>query len=280
MEQVETGDKHQTEHEAPEPKRAKIEKQTTLDDSVVKLDDGDKDKRPQNDDDDKNGDKAESNDQKEAQPANGDSAVKPAEESNVPASILEKGIIYFFIRGRVGIENPGVVDDIARSHMILRPIEKDAKLGHGPIGDGGNTRLLALPKKVLPTSGKDRFMVFVEKSGASYEELKKDFLDSSDYQTKTAGTRHTPAATPVGEGVYAITSTGRESHLVYMLTLPEKLDEVQKELGLKDKDSFIISTKNPEYPGPANAQLPQSPDFPKTYAVGCEFHVGWGAFIL
>jgi hypothetical protein len=67
--------------------------------------------------------------------------------------------------------------------------------------------------------------------------------------------------------VYALTSTGRESHLAYILTLPEKLDQVQKDLGLKDKGSFILSTKNPEYPGPANAQLPEGPGFSKKYVL-------------
>ncbi|KAK3330721.1 hypothetical protein B0H66DRAFT_469549 [Apodospora peruviana] len=194
------------------------------------------------------------------------SAVEPHGRDGfetVPASILEKGIIYFFFRGRVNIDEPSNVDDIARSYILLRPIEKDAKLGSGPIGDAGNSRLCAIPKKVLPQSGRDRWISFVEKAGASFQQLKDEFLSSSDYETKTAGTRHSPAATPVGEGVYAITSTGRESHLVYMLTLPEKLGEVQKEIGLREKGSFIISTKNPEYPAPANARLPKSAEYPE-----------------
>jgi len=182
---------------------------------------------------------------------------------SVPASILEKGIIYFFFRGRVNIDEPSKVDDIARSYIILRPIAKDAKLGSGPIGDAGNSRLCAIPKKVLPQSGKDKWISFVEKAGTSFQQLKDEFLSSSEYDTKTAGTRHSPAATPIGEGVYAITSTGRESHLVYMLTLPEKLGEVQQKIGLKEKGSFIISTKNPEFPGPAYARLPEGPDYPE-----------------
>jgi hypothetical protein len=194
------------------------------------------------------------------------SAVEPhgrEEAESVPSSILEKGIIYFFFRGRVNVNRPSDVDQIARTYIILRPVEKDAKLGSGPIGDAGNSRLCMIPKKVLPQSGRDRWISFVEKSGASFQKLKEEFLASSDYETKTAGTRHTPAATPVAEGVYAITSTGRESHLAYILTLPEKLGEVQREVGLKEKGSFIISTKNPQYPGPANARLPKSPDYPE-----------------
>lgn len=193
-----------------------------------------------------------------------DTAVEThARNGSTPSTILEKGIIYFFFRGRVGIDDPSSVSDVARSYIILRPIPKDAKLGEGPIGDAGNSRLCAIPKKVLPTSGRDRWISFVEKSGASFEELKEEFLASNDYVTKTAGTRHSPAATPIGEGVYAITSTGRESHLAYMLTLPKKLGEVQMEIGLKEKGSFILSTRNPQYDAPQGTALPQGPDYPK-----------------
>jgi hypothetical protein len=195
----------------------------------------------------------------------GKSAVKPHGETETPSSILEKGIIYFFIRGRVNTENPESVSDIARSFMLLRPLPHDAKLTEGKIGDAGNIRIIALPKKTFPTSGRDRFLSFVEKTGASFDDIKNTFLKGSDYETKTAGKRHTPAATPAGEGVYAITTTGRESHLAYMLTLPEKLGEVQKELGLKSKGSFIISTRNPETSPPAGAQVPEGPDYPKEY---------------
>ncbi|KAF3013559.1 hypothetical protein E8E14_010674 [Neopestalotiopsis sp. 37M] len=196
--------------------------------------------------------------------AKGGSAEEPkAREGAVPASILEKGIIYFFFRGRVGIEDPSSVNDLARSYIVLRPIAKDAKLGEGTIGDAGNSRLIAIPKKVLPLSGKDRWIAFVEKTDASFKTLKDEFLSGSDYETKTAGTRHTPAATPVGEGIYAITTTGRENHLAYMLTLPSELGEAQKEIGLRERGSFIVSTRNPAYDAPKNVALPQGPDYPQ-----------------
>ena len=182
-------------------------------------------------------------------------------EESTPSSILEKGLIYFFFRGRVNVEDPSNVNDLARSCIVLRPLPHGAKLGDGPIGDGGNNRMLALPKKVLPVSPKDRFMVFVDKANASMEDI-KTLLSSSDYATQTAGTRHTPAATPIGEGVYAITTTGRESHLAYILTTPD-LGEVQKEVGLRERGSFVTSVKNPSYEGPANTNLPQGPGYPQ-----------------
>ena len=194
----------------------------------------------------------------------GDAVEKSTErEKSTPSSILEKGIIYFFFRGRVGIDEPSDVNDIARSYIVLRPIPHGAKLGEGPMGDDGKNRVLALPKKVLPTSPKDRFMVFVDKANNTVEDIKKNFLAASDYTTKTAGTRHTPPAAPIGEGIYAITTTGRESHLAYILTLPAEISDVQKDIGLQQKGSFIASVKNPQHEGPANTQLPEGPKFPQ-----------------
>jgi hypothetical protein len=184
-------------------------------------------------------------------------------DDRTPSNILEKGIIYFFIRGRVDVSKPESVNEIARSYFILRPIAVDEKLGTGAIDDAGNARLCVLPKKVLPSSGNDRFMAFVEKTGVTLNDLKDDFLPGNDYETKTVGHRHTPAATPVGEGVYAITTTGKESHLVYILTTPSSLGEVQKKLGLRERASFIVSAKNPKFPAPGNARLPEGPKYPK-----------------
>ena len=208
----------------------------------------------------------EANADRKAEIKNTDKAVENSSEreKSTPSSILEKGIIYFFFRGRVNIDEPSDVGDIARSYIVLRPMPHGSKLGDGPIGDAGTNRLLALPKKVLPASPKDRFMIFVEKANASLEEIKTAFA-SSNYATKTAGSRHTPAATPIGEGVYAIVSTGRESHLVYILTIPSELSEVQKDVGLQKRGSFVTSVKNPQYPSPANTNLPESPEYPQEY---------------
>ena len=188
--------------------------------------------------------------------------VSSQREESTPSSILEKGIIYFFFRGRVGIDEPSDINDLARSYMVLRPLPHGAKLGDGPIGDAGTNRLLALPKKVLPVSPRDRFMIFVEKANCSMEDIKQD-LGASDYVTQTAGARHTPAATPIAEGIYAITTTGRESHLAYILTIPSELSEVQRDVGLRERGSFVTSVKNPKYAGPANTNLPKGPDFPQ-----------------
>lgn len=189
-------------------------------------------------------------------------------EEAMPSNILEKGIIYFFTRGRVGTDDPNSVQDLARSYFVLRPLPQGAKITEGSIQDAKISRLLALPKKVWPKSGRDKFMVFVEKAKSDMASLKEEFFQGSEYSTKTTGTRQTPPVTPVGEGVYAITTTGGgqgQTHLAYMLTIPSTLSEVQKDLGLAEKGSFALSLKNPEVSGPANAQLPQKPDWPKEF---------------
>ncbi|KAK7565533.1 tetrapyrrole biosynthesis, uroporphyrinogen III synthase [Phyllosticta citricarpa] len=185
-------------------------------------------------------------------------------EKEQPSNILEKGIIYFFTRSRVGIDDPESPDDLQRSYFVLRPLPKGAKLTDGTIEDTNTNRLFALPKKVLPKSPKDRFMAFVEKANASMEQLKDEFFAGSSHETKTRGTQHQSPVTPLGEGVYAITETsGRSGHLAYMLTIPQELGEVQHEMGLRNKGSFAVSVKNPTRKGPANASLPQSPEFPQ-----------------
>lgn len=71
-------------------------------------------------------------------------------------------------------------------YIVLRPLPLGAKIGDGPLEDSGSARLLALPKKVLPKSKKDRFLVFVEKPKATIQDLKEQFR-ASEYATKTQG---------------------------------------------------------------------------------------------
>ncbi|KAF5849468.1 hypothetical protein GGP41_006375 [Bipolaris sorokiniana] len=199
---------------------------------------------------------------------NGEGAIEKSSqrEKQVPSNILEKGVIYFFTRNRVGIEESESVGDLQRTFFVLRPMPVGAKLGDGSLADDNNNRLFALPKKVFPKSHNDRFMAFVEKANVTIKELKDDFFSAEEYNTKTQGTRRVEPIAPVAEGVYAITRTeDRTCHLVYSTTIPSELGEVQDDLGIKDQGSFIISVKNPERSGPAQAQLPQKPGFPQEF---------------
>ncbi|CAG8980340.1 hypothetical protein HYALB_00013679 [Hymenoscyphus albidus] len=204
----------------------------------------------------------ENTEPKEETTPQGETAVKDfARQEEISSSILEKGIIYFFFRSRVNVDEPQGIEDVARSYVVLRPLPLGAKISEGTLADDGNARLLALPKKKLPEGGKDRFLVFVEKKGVTVKELREQ-LSGDEYANKTQGTTNVQPATPFAEGIYAITSTTRESHLAYHITVPEKVGEIQNELGLKQKGSFVVSAKNPET-GNGNVGLENPAKYPE-----------------
>lgn len=200
--------------------------------------------------------------QAEKESGSANAVIPDARPDEVPSSILEKGILYILYRGRVNIDSPSNVQDIARTYMILRPLPHGAKLSDGPIGDEKNCRLIAIPKKALPISGKEKWTAFVEKANTSFKDLQENFLKDDNYTTQTQGTQHTPSTKPAAEGVYAITSAGRDHHMAYIITLPDPLGEVQNDLGIRQRGSFVMSVKNPKAPGPANADLGQDPGYP------------------
>lgn len=109
--------------------------------------------------------------------ANGEGAIEHSSqrEKEVPSNILEKGLIYFFTRNRVGIDDAESVGDLQRTFFVLRPLPTGAKLGEGAIPDLKNNRLFALPKKTMPKSHTDRFMAFVEKANTTIQDLKDNF---------------------------------------------------------------------------------------------------------
>lgn len=183
----------------------------------------------------------------------------------MPSSIREKGIIYFFYRPRVNVEEAHGVNEVARSFVVLRPTPKGATIDEkqGSLEPGAKCRLMVLPKKKFPTSAKERDMAFVEKAGQSMKDLKESFISGGTYETSTRGERHVEEAKPYAEGVYAITSTTRASHLAYVLTIPDEVGPVQEDFGLRSRGSWIVQAKNPKYPGPSYAQIPKNPEYPE-----------------
>jgi hypothetical protein len=109
------------------------------------------------------------------------------EKSVMDTPIYEKGLVYFFFRGKVNVEHPESMDEIKRLCMVLRPLPIGTKLVDGKVNDGGKYRLIAIPKKGLPVMGYQRFLTFVEEPSASLEALREKYLEGKTYQTKTVG---------------------------------------------------------------------------------------------
>lgn len=105
-------------------------------------------------------------------------------------------------------------------------------------------------------------MAFVANGQASTSDL-ESHLSASSYTTKTRGERMTPAARPSGQGVYCLADIKSSTHLIYKLTTPNSLGEVQDAFGILDQGSFVVSTKNPESNSGGN-QLPGNANFPQS----------------
>lgn len=58
----------------------------------------------------------------------------------------------------------------------------------------------------------------------------------------------------IGEGVYALSKSSdeRQSRFSYILTIPEKPNELQMQFGLEEMGSFVVSVRNSQTPAPAD----------------------------
>ncbi|KZW03536.1 hypothetical protein EXIGLDRAFT_758884 [Exidia glandulosa HHB12029] len=177
------------------------------------------------------------------------------------STVLEKGIMYFFVRPKVDVgDDPHSADDVARSYLVLRPLPSvDTKDDTGVAPSDALCRILILPKKKLPSTSKhDRFLTFVKAPAVKTSDVTDEF-EASTYMTKTKGERTTPAAVPVAEAVYALIASPDDNatHLAYMVTVPDELDAVQTELNIQQQGSFVAQTRNPKFPSPPQAGVPE-----------------------
>lgn len=101
-------------------------------------------------------------------------------------TVLEKGVIYFFYRGRVGVDEPHGIQDVARTYIVLRPLQSDAKVGEHTLDDTGTSRLLLLPRKALPKKHGDRFVALVDKAACPIKDL-QDMFSHSEHPTRRSG---------------------------------------------------------------------------------------------
>lgn len=170
------------------------------------------------------------------------------------AEILERGDVAFFYRPRVDEEDPEGLEDVQQLYLATRAHE------------GGRWRLLVVGRKTLPepgASGVGRHWGFVDDAGDDPERLEQH-LGEEEYSTQTRGQRRLPAARPAGEGVYGLASHGDHTHLAYVLELPEQPGEVQDDLGIEPRASYVVAVKNPETSSPPRAGLspPRKAEYP------------------
>jgi len=170
--------------------------------------------------------------------------------------ILEKGLIYFFYRPKVGIKEAHGPEDVQKMYFLLWPgapsildDEQQMKQTKGEMGTDQPERLMMIAKKELPNIQEHgRYWGYVETVSYRVEDIDKK-LGPTTYTTKTRGERHVEGARPVGEGVYALVMHHGRTHLAFVLELPEHLSQIQKAFHIEKEGSFVIQVKNPEAEG-------------------------------
>jgi hypothetical protein len=82
------------------------------------------------------------------------------------------------------------------------------------------------------------------------------------YNTRTVGQRYVGPSRPVGRGWYALTlqqtepPSSRSVKLIYALSHPSEMGEVQTELGLSSSGAIALSIKNPTLPNQGQGAAP------------------------
>jgi hypothetical protein len=161
--------------------------------------------------------------------------------------IVEKGLIYFFYRPKVELDEAHDLNEVQRLYMLLSPgaADKDAvRGGQSP------KRLIIVGRKKLPaTEGKqERRMSYCVVTRVSTDIKDIDGqLGPEKYSTATKGEREVAAARPCGEGVYALVEypDKRHTHLGYVLELPQEIGEVQEAFNIEKEGTFVLQVKNP-----------------------------------
>ena len=147
-------------------------------------------------------------------------------------TIIEEGIIYFFFRPKVGLDQVESFADIQRTYLILKPKSVNV------------VRILSVPRKKVFDTPSNKFVGIVGDVGE--ENIVADDLGRQTYETAKSGHRVQGAARPFAEGVYALVHEEKSTHLAYKLTYPQEMTDTEKEFGLiKDTGSFNVSVRNP-----------------------------------
>ena len=159
------------------------------------------------------------------------------------AEVLEAGEVHFFFRPRVEEESPQGLEDVQQFLIVLAP------------RDRRRFRLLRVGRKRLPdVDRRERVWAYVEAVGDDPAVVRRRLVPEV-YETRTRGTRHQPAARPVGEGVYALVRRVRDTQLAYLLSTPAEPGPVQRELNIAPSARYIISVRNPEAATPRDVGL-------------------------
>jgi hypothetical protein len=169
--------------------------------------------------------------------------------------VIEQGSVTFFYRPRVEEWQADALDDVQRLILVLSP------------EGSAFARAIAVGRKRLPSSRRDRFWGFVDLVLTHYD--MHAALGAQVYGTKTRGLRHLPAAKPFASGTYDIATHGAHSHLRWRIEQIED-DPIALELEVEGDADYIVTVANPD---PTAWGLLQPPDLQSELFDDLELHV-------
>jgi hypothetical protein len=162
-----------------------------------------------------------------------------------PAVALERGGIEVHVLPRIGHPDLHGLGDVQRTLLRLDP-------------DAGTPRLLAVGRKRLPDAaepGKERYWGFVGRVGRGEVD---ELLSGGTYETKTLGRRVQPPSRRVAKGRYAVVRHGTHTHLSMGLEAPLDLGDVQRDLRIEPRASYVVAAKNPARDVPPGLDMPEA----------------------
>jgi hypothetical protein len=160
----------------------------------------------------------------------------------IAAEILEQGDIFFFHRPGLSAPRTSDGEELEPFFLVLHPLRQQ------------RYRMLTLGKRRLPpplksgapARGGERFWVRVDGLPESPVALRAA-LGVHKAEGAPPGIPALPPARSAGDGVYALARHGDHTHLAYALKHPDRAGPLQRELGIEDEASFIVTVKNPEF---------------------------------
>lgn len=152
---------------------------------------------------------------------------------------LERGDLYFLYRPKTVAADtpesaiiPHELTDIQSFYIILKP-EKDP-----------HYRLLLSGKKRLPHLKKHEKHWLRMEFVTTNQQALAESLQGLTYSTQTRGQRKQPDIRGCGEGIYHLVWFEHSTYLIYALSFPKQLGEVQKSFNIAKEGSYVLSIKN------------------------------------
>jgi hypothetical protein len=177
-------------------------------------------------------------------------------------AIIERGLIRFYYRPHMQGEETGNLD-LQRLFVLLAPA---AHRADDIPRSFQKKRLLVIGRRTLQVSSEPgkastphtSVWCLVDVVSTDQDEIARVIGDQDDLH-QNPGSRPHASAIQCGDGIYAIVRFQDHSHLVYRVSWPGNVSDVQRDFHIEPEGSYVLAVKNPQYPtASSNVKLPRS----------------------